>query len=66
MAVIIAGLVTLFGFCVVWHIWWLAILALIGTVATIIIRSFDEHTEYVIPAKTIALLESGNSKGIAV
>ncbi len=66
MAVIIAGLVTLFGFCVVWHIWWLAIFALIGTVATIIIRSFDEHTEYVIPAKTIALLESGKAKGGAL
>ena len=63
LAVIIAGLVTLFGFCVVWHIWWLAIFAFIGTVVTIIVRSFDDHTEYVIPAKTVALLE-GKARGV--
>lgn len=63
LAVIIACLVTLFGFCVVWHIWWLAIFAFIGTVVTIIVRSFDDHTEYVIPAKTVALLE-GKARGV--
>lgn len=61
---IIAGFVTLFGFCVIWHIWWLAIIACLAIVATIIIRSFDDHTEYVIPAKTVALLESGKAGGI--
>jgi len=63
LAVIIAGLVTLVGFCVVWHIWWLAILAFVGIVVTIIVRSFDDHTEYVIPAKTVALLETSKSRG---
>ncbi len=63
LAVIIAGLVTLFGFCVVWHIWWLAIFAFISTVVTIIVRSFDDHTEYVMPAKTVALLE-GKARGV--
>ena len=63
LAVIIACLVTLFGFCVVWHIWWLAIFAFISTVVTIIVRSFDDHTEYVMPAKTVALLE-GKARGV--
>ncbi|MBX4205503.1 MAG: cbb3-type cytochrome c oxidase subunit I [Candidatus Doudnabacteria bacterium] len=43
----------LVGFAFVWHINWLAIAGIIGGIAVVIIRSFDEETEYVIPAAEI-------------
>ena len=36
----------LFGFAMVWHIWWLAILSTLGILINVILRSADENTEY--------------------
>lgn len=47
----------LFSFGIVWHIYWLIFLGLIGVVACIIILSFDEHMEYVLPVSEIARIE---------
>jgi cytochrome o ubiquinol oxidase subunit I len=46
------------GFAVVWHIWWLAIVGLIGIITTIIIRISDDDTEYRISAKQLEKLEA--------
>jgi cytochrome o ubiquinol oxidase subunit 1 len=46
----VAGFAFLFGFAAVWHIWWLFIVALLGGILTIIIRTNDEDSEYVVPA----------------
>jgi cytochrome o ubiquinol oxidase subunit 1 len=35
-----------FGFAMIWHMWWLAVLAIIAVALLIIARSFDEDTEY--------------------
>jgi len=35
-----------FGFAFVWHITWLVLAGLVGMIATIIVRSFDMHTDY--------------------
>jgi cytochrome o ubiquinol oxidase subunit 1 len=43
---IIAVLSFFFGFGIVWHIWWLVVLSAILMLATVIIRSFDDATEY--------------------
>jgi cytochrome o ubiquinol oxidase subunit 1 len=59
---IIAGFALVFGFAIVWHIMWLCAVALIGIVATVMVRSFDQETEYVVPAETIALIESRRHK----
>jgi cytochrome o ubiquinol oxidase subunit 1 len=50
----VAGFAFLFGFAAVWHIWWLFIVALLGGILTIIIRTNDEDSEYVVPAAEIA------------
>ncbi len=47
----------LFSFGIVWHMYWLILLGVIGVAACIIILSFDEHMEYVLPAKEIARIE---------
>ena len=61
-AVIALGAFT-FGFSVVWHIWWLAAVGLLVVVAALIIRSLDEHTQYVIPAAEVRRLDRLYNRG---
>jgi cytochrome o ubiquinol oxidase subunit 1 len=39
----------LFGFAMIWYIWWLAIAAALEVLATVVARSFNDDIEYVIP-----------------
>lgn len=59
MGLYVSGFGFLLGFALVWHILWLGILGAGGIIACIIIRSFDEDTEYLLPAKKIAQMEKG-------
>jgi cytochrome o ubiquinol oxidase subunit 1 len=54
----IAGAAFIFGFGLVWHIWWLAILAFVSIITCLIMRSFDYDTEYYVPASLVAQIES--------
>lgn len=47
---IIAAFAFLFAFAIIWHIWWLMIVGLIGAIVSFIIRSLDENTEFTILA----------------
>ena len=59
---LIVGLFSLvLGFAGVWHIWWLAIVGLIGAVGTVIVYSFMDNDGYYIPADTVALIEEKRS-----
>jgi len=58
----IAGFAFLIGFAMVWHIIWLAVLALIGAVVVLIRRAFDENTEYIIPASEVERIEKERRK----
>ncbi|MEK7621218.1 MAG: cytochrome o ubiquinol oxidase subunit I [Patescibacteria group bacterium] len=55
----IAGFAFAAGFGIVWHIWWLAALALVGAITCFIIRSLDEEPEYTVSASEIAKLDAG-------
>lgn len=57
MAIYLSGFIFLFAFAMVWHIVWLGVLGLGGAIACVIIRSFDEHTEYILPAAEVAKLD---------
>ncbi len=50
---IIAGLSLCFGFAMIWHIWWLAVLGIVGVFACLVVRSFNDKIEYVLPAEKI-------------
>ncbi|MDB5788866.1 hypothetical protein [Caballeronia mineralivorans] len=55
IVLVVIGLFSLaIGFALVWHIWWLAISGLLGVVATLIIRSYDDDVDYTICAETVA------------
>jgi cytochrome o ubiquinol oxidase subunit 1 len=58
IGLIIAGFAFIGGFAIVWHIWWLAILGLLGVITSIIIRISDENTEYRISAKQLEKMET--------
>jgi cytochrome o ubiquinol oxidase subunit 1 len=58
-----AGLiVSVFGFllcfALVWHMWIFAIAALLGAVATFILRSYDRDVDYYVPAAQVARIEN--------
>lgn len=45
------------GFGFVWHMNWLAVLSIIGIIVVTVVRLFDEHTEYTIPAAEVQKME---------
>jgi len=53
MGLYISGFSFLLGFGIVWHIYWLILVGLIGAIACVIIVSFDEHMEHLITAREI-------------
>jgi cytochrome o ubiquinol oxidase subunit 1 len=57
IGVIFGGSAFVFGFAMIWHIWWLAMAAGLAILAAIIIHSFDDDNEYCISAAEIELIE---------
>jgi cytochrome o ubiquinol oxidase subunit 1 len=55
---IIGTLAFVFGFSMVWYIWWLAIFSALGMLFTVIARSMDDDVEYVIPAAEVERIEN--------
>lgn len=45
------------GFALIWHIWWLAIVGLLGIIGSLLHRVFDDNTDYYVPAAEVALIE---------
>lgn len=60
----ISALAFLAGFGFVWHIHWLAILSIVGAIVVLVIRMFDENTEYTIPAEVVEKMEEARAKEI--
>jgi len=58
--IFIATFASLFAFSMVWHIFWLGILGIVGVLVCLIIRLSDDETEYIVSAETIAKIESIN------
>jgi cytochrome o ubiquinol oxidase subunit I len=51
-------LVFLFGFAMVWSIWWLAIASALGMLITIIVRAADDDTAYTLSAADVERMET--------
>lgn len=54
----IAGFCLLLGFAMVWHIFWLAFVALVGAIVVAVRRTFDEETEYTLKSSEVAKIEA--------
>lgn len=55
--VIIGLLAMTFGAAVVWHMWWLVVVAFIGLVVTVIVKLSDDEPDYKLSAAKIAQQE---------
>jgi cytochrome o ubiquinol oxidase subunit 1 len=65
--IIIAGFAFLFGFGVIWHIWWLLAASFVGVIVSIIIRLMNDSTDYCIPAAEVEREEKQrHAKGLYV
>ena len=62
---ILGGLAFVFGFAMIWSIWWLAILAALGMLFTVIARSMDDDIHYVIPAAEVERIENERYQQLA-
>ncbi|HRN97257.1 MAG TPA: cytochrome o ubiquinol oxidase subunit I [Candidatus Saccharibacteria bacterium] len=62
MGIIIAGFGFLVCFGLIWHMWWLAVVGLIGAIVCIIIKTGDDDNEYKITAAEIELLDISNRR----
>jgi cytochrome o ubiquinol oxidase subunit I len=56
---------TVTGFALIWHIWWLVILGLIGAYVTFVVFAWRDHTELVIPAEEVARMDRANREARA-
>jgi cytochrome o ubiquinol oxidase subunit 1 len=61
LGMVIAAAAFAFGFAMIWHIWWLAVIGLLGVIATMIIRLTDDDTEYTVPVSEIERIERGRA-----
>jgi cytochrome o ubiquinol oxidase subunit 1 len=61
---IIGAFAMAFGFGLVWRIWWLAGLGLLGMIATVIYRSFARDAGYTITSELMAKLEAAAPLGV--
>ncbi|MFQ2174038.1 cytochrome o ubiquinol oxidase subunit I [Aeromonas rivipollensis] len=55
--VIIAAFSVVFGFAMIWHIWWMAIAGFVGMIATWIIHSFNDDVDYYVQVDEIERIE---------
>lgn len=62
LGVLIGLTAFVFGGALIWHIWWLALLAFVAIVVMIILRTVDDETEYIRTADELYVHE----KGIAI
>jgi cytochrome o ubiquinol oxidase subunit I len=62
---IMAVCAAIFGFAMIWHIWWMAILGALGLLATFIVRSCNDDTDYYVSGEEVARVEGAHFLEIA-
>jgi len=55
-----AFLAVITGFSLIWHIWWLVVLGLVGAYVTFVVFAWRDHSEVEIPAAEVARIDRAN------
>jgi cytochrome o ubiquinol oxidase subunit 1 len=63
--VVLGALSFLLGFAVIWHIWWLAIACTVLIAITLIVRSSNDDTDYLLPAAEVEAIENRRFQDLA-
>ena len=61
VGVVMGAITFVFGFAMIWYIWWLAIASLLAMIVAVIYRGSDDHTDYMLSAEEVARVEGGDS-----
>jgi len=59
--VILSALAFIFGFAMIWYIWWLAALSLIGLFVVGIGHTFNYNRDYFVPSEEVERIEAARS-----
>lgn len=57
---ICAFFATFMGFALIWHIWWLVVVGIVGAFATFVVFAWRDVPEYIIPAAEVARVARAN------
>ncbi|MFP1858036.1 cytochrome o ubiquinol oxidase subunit I [Lonsdalea quercina] len=57
---VISAFALVFGFAMIWYIWWLAAVGSVGMIATWIVHSFNQDVDYYVPVEEIERIENAN------
>ena len=63
--VVLAGLSVAFGFAMIWYMWWLAGLTLVGIFATTIFHTFNYKRDFYIPVEDVIASEDARTRQLA-
>ena len=63
--IVLAGISTVCGFALIWHIWWLAGASFLALVVTAITHTFNYDRDFHIPAATVTETEAERSRYLA-
>jgi cytochrome o ubiquinol oxidase subunit 1 len=61
---IMGGLAFVFGFAMVWYIWWLAIASFAVILGIVVVRAFNDRDLHVLSSREVAEIETHASKGV--
>jgi cytochrome o ubiquinol oxidase subunit I len=64
--VVIAGLATLLGFALVWHMWWVAGVAFAAMVGAAIVHTFNYRRDTHVPAHEVTRTEARRTRALAM
>ena len=59
---LIAGFSMVFGFAMIWHIYWLIAVGIIGMFACVIARSFDYNIDYYVTVAEVEKIEAATTR----
>ncbi|WP_086982333.1 cytochrome o ubiquinol oxidase subunit I [Vibrio aphrogenes] len=59
---VISGFSLIFGFAMIWYIWWLAIVGVVGVIVTAIVHSFNEDRDYYVTVEEIKAIEQAHKE----
>ncbi|MBO9544547.1 cytochrome o ubiquinol oxidase subunit I [Caulobacter sp.] len=62
--VILAGISTVLGFALIWHIWWLAAVSFVALAAAAIAHTFNFKRDYYIPAEEVVRVEDARTEAL--
>ncbi|WP_127959606.1 cytochrome o ubiquinol oxidase subunit I [Serratia microhaemolytica] len=63
--VIIGAFSLVFGFAMIWHIWWMAVVGLVGMIVVWVVKSFDEDVDYYVQVDEIERIENQHYQQIS-